>query len=154
MTTSILKEWRLPNTTIERISKLVKHHMRLASAHVFSLPAARRLLRDLGEDWSLLLRLIDADSRGLKANIQPINLESIVQQINTALTDQAAPTFEPPLNGEEIMLCLGVPPGPQIKKYKDLLSEKVLDGELLSNDQEKARQIILAEFNKHSETTN
>jgi poly(A) polymerase len=154
ITTSILKEWRLPSTTIERISKLVKHHMRLASAHVFSLPAARRLLRDLGEDWSLLLRLIDADSRGLKANIQSINLETIVQQINTALTDQAAPTFEPPLNGEEIMQCLGIPPGPQIKKYKDLLSEKVLDGELLSNDQEKARQIILAEFNKHSRATN
>jgi hypothetical protein len=52
------------------------------------------------------------------------------------------------------MQCLGIPPGPQIKKYKDLLSEKVLDGELLSNDQETARLIILAEFNKHSETTN
>lgn len=139
----VMRRLKCSNEEIDRVSLLVKHHMRLGNADSFSSPAARRFLRDLGADWRLMMRLIDADRRGMKQGILKADLEEIVQKLERVNSEQAAPTFEPPLSGLEIMEILGIEPGPEVKRWKTWLTGKVLDGELGGSDKELARTMLI-----------
>ncbi len=144
MTREFMRRLKFSEKDVETVSRLVKNHMRLGSAPVFTPTAARRLIRDMDDDLERLLKLVEADASALKAGVRVFDLKAIRAQIEQVGTLTPRQTLESPLTGEEIMEIVGSPPGPEIGRLKHLLTEKVLDGELAPGDREEASRIIKA----------
>ena len=138
MTREILSRWKLPSDSIERVSTLVKNHMRLGSAPVFTDSAARRLIKDLGPDIEALLSLVDADANALKKGVRVFDLNQIRETI--LKVQQATPVekLASPLSGAEIMAMTGLPSGKRVGELKRMLDEMVLEGELAPDDKVRA----------------
>ncbi len=139
---AILVRLRYSNDVVDRVVRLVRGHMRLGSSPTFTDAAARRLLRDFGEDLELLLRLIEADAASLRPGLKTIDLDSI----RAALTRVAAHTpverLTSPLSGEAIMALLGVEGGPIVGRVKRWLQEEVLEGRLEPGDTARAASLV------------
>lgn len=142
MTRDILRRWKLSERDIEPVARLVRNHMRLGSAPTFTKPAARRLVRDLGDELDDLLTLVEADVSSLKPGVRQMDLEPIREQIAAVSRETPRETLESPLTGEEIMTVLGIEAGPEVGKWKQLLTEKVLEGELKPGDKEGAEALL------------
>lgn len=143
MTREILHRWKLPSDDIERVCTLVKNHMRLGSAPVFTDSAARRLIKDLADDLERLLTLVDADANALKKGVRVFDIEGIRTTIAKVQAATPIEKLASPLSGVEIMELTGLPPGKKIGQIKGMLDELVLDGELAPDDKEKAIEIVL-----------
>jgi poly(A) polymerase len=144
MARTILARWKLSSDEIARTANLVKNHMRLGSAPVFTDSAARRLIKDLGPDLESLLTLVNADANALKTGVRVFDLGEIRQTISRVQSATPAHKLTSPLTGEEIMKLTGLPPGKKVGELKKMLDEQVLDGVLTSDDKAKATEIILA----------
>jgi len=144
MTREILRRWKFSEREIEPVVKLVRHHMRLGSSPVFTKPAARRLIRDLGDQVEPLLTLVEADASSLRPGVRALDLAPIRAQIAAVSQETPRETLESPLSGEEIMAVLGIGPGREVGKWKQFLTEKVLEGELQPGDKEAARALLPA----------
>jgi poly(A) polymerase len=142
MTSRILFRLKFPKETIDSVALLVKNHMRLGTAHRFSAPAARRLVRDLGSDLDRLLDLVEADANGLKAGVRVMDVDLIRERIQGVLHVTPVEKLVSPLTGAEIMEIAGLEPGPEVGRLKKILEEKVLDGELGADDKESARSAL------------
>lgn len=143
MSLAILKKWKLPNEEAERVSRLVKNHMRLGSSQRFSTVAARRVLRDLDEDVELLLRLVDADQRGLKQGLKVFDLPAIRTKLEQTRYEQPIRGWVSPLDGDELMSLLGLEPGRELGRIKTALQEAVIEGTLNAEDKTAARELAL-----------
>jgi poly(A) polymerase len=139
----MLRRLRFSQRDIDRVAALVKNHMRLGSAPVFTASAARRVIRDLGDQTDRLLRLVEADTLALRPGVKVMELAVIRAQL--AKVEQVTPraTLESPLNGSEIIALTGLEPGAEIGRLKAALTERVLDGEMLPDDKAKAAELIL-----------
>lgn len=146
LTRRVMTRLHYPNRTIDSVTRLVKNHMRLGSSKTFSRAAARRVLRDLGEDTERLLSLVEADTKGLKAGVLAMDLQTIREKIAAVRVESPSAKFDSPLSGEEIMATLGMPPGPEVGKAKQWLCEKVLDGVLGVDDHATARRLLTTEY--------
>ncbi|MBX3110897.1 MAG: HDIG domain-containing protein [Fimbriimonadaceae bacterium] len=139
----MLQRLRFPGETVTRVCRLVKNHMRLGSAAVFTPSAARRVVRDLGEDVGRLLDLVDADVRSLRPGVDVhLNLGKVRQTV--AMVQQATPAdrLVSPLDGREIMAVAGVGPGPEVAHLKRRLTEEVLEGRIQTGDKAAARAFL------------
>lgn len=143
MTREILHRWKLPSDDITRVSNLVKNHMRLGSAPVFTDSAARRLIKDLGPDLEGLLSLVDADANALKKGVRVFDLAEIRSTIERIRTHTPIETLNSPLTGEEIMRLTGLSPGKRVGTIKKHLDEMVIEGQLQPEEKEKAKDIVL-----------
>lgn len=139
----ILRRLRFPQRDVDVVVLLVKNHMRLGSAPQFTLSAARRLLRDLGDEVERLLRLVEADSMALKAGVRRFDLAPIRARIEQVQKQTPRSSLTSPLSGEEIMETLNLASGPEVGRWKAFLTEKVLDGELLPGDRDHARRLLV-----------
>ncbi|MEI8281022.1 MAG: HD domain-containing protein [Armatimonadota bacterium] len=146
MSRTILARWKLSSDDITRTTNLVKNHMRLGSAPVFTDSAARRLIKDLGPDLESLLALVNADANALKTGVRVFDLDHIRQTITRVQSATPAHKLISPFTGEEIMKLTGLEPGKKVGELKKMLDEQVLDGVLTSDDKAKATEIILATF--------
>lgn len=150
MAHEILTRVRFPKRTIGAVAKLVANHMRLGSAPKITKSAARRLLRDMGELTEPLLKLCEADAAAIGRTPKPIPF----QQIRQALGDvgqearRTASHLDSPLNGNEIILELGIEPGPEVAHWKNLLTEAVLEGEVPPGDKEAAKRFLHSNFER------
>jgi poly(A) polymerase len=142
MAEKLLKRLRLAQTDIEPVALLVRNHMRLGSFDTFTPSAARRLLRDLGDNTERLLTLVEADANALKAGVRVMDLAKIRQRLEEVQAQTPRETLESPLSGEEIMEVLSLTPGPQVGKFKGILTEKVLEGELAPGDKDAAKDLL------------
>ncbi|MBC8066147.1 MAG: HD domain-containing protein [Chlorobia bacterium] len=142
MTRKILRRWKLAERDIEPVRLLVRNHMRLGSATQFTKPAARRLLRDLGEYADDLLWLVEADSRSLRPGVRKLDLNPIREQLANVQAETPPEVLQSPLGGEEIMDFLHLEPGREVGKWKHFLTEKVLEGELQPGDKETAKTFL------------
>lgn len=138
----ILRRWKLAERDIDPVALLVKNHMRLGSSPTFSKPAARRLLRDMGDQMENLLWLVEADADALRPGVRKIDLAPIRKQIEEVQRETPRSVLESPLSGMEIMAILGMQPGPEVGKLKSFLTEKVLDGELAPGDKAAAERLL------------
>jgi poly(A) polymerase len=143
MTREILHRWKVPGDDIARVSNLVKNHMRLGSAPVFTDSAARRLIKDLGPDLEGLLSLVDADANALKKGVRVFDLAEIRSTIERIQTHTPIETLNSPLTGEEIMGLTGLSPGKKVGAIKKYLDEMVIEGQLQPDEKEKAKDIVL-----------
>jgi poly(A) polymerase len=144
----ILQRLRFSNETAEKVALLVRHHMRLATVTWFSLPAARRLVRDLKGETDRYFALIESDLAALKPGVKPIDLAGIHETVDQVQREDQTGKWESPLNGEEIGGLLGWEPGPKIGEAKRWLRELVLDGRLAPDDRERAAQLLRERFTR------
>jgi len=142
LTDEVLRRWKLPQREIDPVVRLVKNHMRLGHAPIFTESAARRILRDLGEDLDRLLELVDADCRALKPGVRIMDLSEIRVRLQEVQTATPHHVLESPLSGIEIMSLTGLPAGREIGRLKQLLTEKVLEGILRPDDKSTATNLI------------
>jgi poly(A) polymerase len=104
--------------------------------------AVRRLARDAGAQIDRLMALARADV-GASAYPEPQKLDDLAARLARVLSER--PTrLTPPIDGEDIMRALGIPPGPAVGQIKGRLSELIMDGEI-----EPSREAVLAYLKSH-----
>ncbi|GBC93835.1 CCA-adding enzyme [bacterium HR15] len=137
-----LREMKYPNTTIERVCKLVELHMRPGEyTPRWSDAAIRRLIRDAGELLEALLQLAEADMKAQRADMPHTDLNALRERIARIRASEDTRRWQSPLTGEELMHHFGLKPGPLIGKLKAALTEQVLEGRLTPDDKARALQI-------------
>jgi poly(A) polymerase len=146
ITARVLRRWKLPEREIAPAVELVKSHMRLGSAPVFTKAAARRLIRDLGDHVENLLQLVEADTKALKPGLKTLDLKPIRDQLKIVETETPRESLKSPLSGEEIITILDLEPGPEIGKLKDMLLESIIQGEMAPGDRAQAIEILKSRF--------
>jgi poly(A) polymerase len=145
MTNRILRRLKFPQRDVDAVARLVKSHMRLGSSPEFTAAAARRLLRDLGPDTGRLLDLVEADANGLKTGVRVMDLTAIRARLAEVLRAAPVEKLTSPISGERIMELTGLPAGPRVGEIKQMLTEKVLEGELSPDDVLEAEKLTIAQ---------
>jgi poly(A) polymerase len=146
MARQMMNHLKFANDEIRDVTALVGLHMRLGEYKPsWSDATVKRLIRDCGpylDDLFVLVRcdvaasaIPEADAAdlgGLRARIDALNAISNVVQIDS------------PLDGNEIMVTLGVGQGPHLREAKEFLVNEVIEGRLAEGDKEHARTQLRA----------
>lgn len=140
ITREVMTRLKFSNEMIDSVCLLVRNHMRLGTASTFSAAAARRFIRDLKGYDKELFQLVEADKSSLRAGVYTIDLEPIRVKIDQARLATPRETLISPLSGEEIMSLLNLQPGPEIGKWKTLLTDQVIERAIQPGDKEHATQ--------------
>ncbi|HWP30785.1 MAG TPA: CCA tRNA nucleotidyltransferase [Fimbriimonadales bacterium] len=148
MTYEIMKRLKFPKADCDSVAKLVRNHMRLGSAPTFTASAARKLIRDMGELTEPLLLLCEADARAVGKIPKGIDFDAIRKKIAEVQTEIKEAGLTSPLNGEEIMQELGITEGPEVGKWKRVLEQAVLEGEIPPGDKAAARSFLHEAYKK------
>lgn len=131
---TVLQRLKFSNTDIETVALLVKNHMRLNSMNSMSLSAARRIVRDLGDDVGRWLELIEADAGALKPGVKVLNLTDVRAKLTVVQAETPKEVLVSPLSGREIIEMTGLEPGEVVGRLKNALSEDVVEGRLAPGD--------------------
>ncbi len=152
MTRDILRRLRFGNDVVERVSKIVKLHMRVnAYVEGWSNVSVRRLFVAAGDVLDDLLDLAVAD--GISDRSEPIkSVVARIDHLRKRIKDvQAEVTKHPlvsPLNGDELMEAFGLGPGPWLKAMKQHLTTLVVEGTLQPDDKEDAIEAARDFYNR------
>lgn len=134
MVPRIFREMKLPlNEKMKYVAKLVGLHMRPQSVgeEGVSDSGVRRLITDAGKDVEDLMILAESDITSKQPDKVKRQLEGFsklrerMQHIQDA---DAFRTWKNPVDGNEIMEKLGIPPGPEISRLKELVKEAIMEG--------------------------
>lgn len=147
----ILGRLKYSNDEAATVAKLVRNHMRLGGPGPFTASAARRLIRDLGDDLENLFELVEADAGALKPGVRVLALEPIRAQVEAVAQQTPKEALNSPLDGADIATVLGIEPGPEVGKAKSYLIERVLEGDLDPNDKEQAKKLLQEFIRKPNE---
>jgi poly(A) polymerase len=137
----LLNRLKFSHRQVDAVCKLVRGHMRLGSAPVFTETAARRLIRDMGDDLKDLFDLVEADTKALKPGVKPMELQPIRELVERVRSDLGDQKIESPLDGTEIQNIFNLT-GKQIGEAKRYLEEQLIRGTLAAGDKEKAKQLL------------
>jgi putative nucleotidyltransferase with HDIG domain len=135
MSASILHRLKYSNETINYVCKIVRLHLRpmaLVSEEVTD-SAIRRLLFLSGDEFDDLMLLCRADitSKNPKKVKRYLNNYAIVLEKAKEVEEKdKLRAFKSPVNGNEIMTIFNISPGPQVGKYKMIIEEAILSGEI------------------------
>lgn len=149
MVPKIFKDMKLPlNEKMKYVQKLVGLHMRpqQVGEEGVSDSGVRRLLTDAGEDVDDLMILAESDltSRNplkVKSALDGFAaLRARMKEINDADDYR---NWKNPINGNEIMERLGIPPSQEISRLKQLVKDAILDGKC-PNGHDAAWEYMLA----------
>lgn len=138
MAEEILRRLKFANHDIEPVVLLVRNHVRLGSFTTFTDAAARRLIRDLGDQLGNLLDLVEADAAALKRGVRVLDLQPIRRKVEAIANETPAHRLESPLDGEAIMRITGLGPGREVGALKRRLTDEVVEGRLAPGDVEAA----------------
>jgi hypothetical protein len=104
--------------------------------------AVRRLARDAGPQLEGLMALARADIAA-SAYPHPEKLDELQARLERVLTEQPS-RLAAPVDGEDIMRIRQIPPGPEVGRIKQRLSELVMDGVI-----DPSRDAVLAYLQSH-----
>lgn len=138
MAEEMLRRLKFANHDIEPVVLLVRNHMRLGSFTNFTDAAARRLIRDLGDQLGNLLDLVEADAAALRPGVRVLDLQPVRRRIEAIAVETPAHRLESPLDGEAIMRITGLGPGREVGALKRRLTDEVVEGRLAPGDVEAA----------------
>ena len=143
MARAALERLRFPQREIDAVVTLVRLHLRpVYYRSEWSDGAVRRMARDAGAQIERLMALARADI-GASAYPEPEKLDELAARLATVLSEK--PTrLAAPIDGEDIMRALGIPPGPAVGRIKERLGELIMDGEI-----EPSREAALAYLQSH-----
>lgn len=142
MARAMLRRLKFSNEVVDAVSLLVRHHMRLAPGRTLSQPAARRLIRDIGDELERLLDLIEADRKGHKPGVAGVDVEEVRAAVERVARETPREKIVSPLDGEKIMQLTGLTEGPSVGRIKLYLEEAVIEGRLAPGDESAAEQMI------------
>lgn len=129
------REWKLANSTVDRVSKLVRLHMRpinLTDEGVTD-SAVRRLGVQADGDIDELLKLCRADvtsSDPKRVRRYLENFERVVAHLRSVEEKDQLRRFQSPVRGEVIMAETGLEPCPLVGKLKKMIEEAILNGKI------------------------
>jgi len=133
-----LRRLRFSNAEAERVSRLVRLHLRpVFYDSSWSDAGVRRLARDAGDLLWPLLALARADIAASDYP-HPEKLDELEARLHAVLEEKPS-RIRVPVSGEDVMRELELPPGPEVGRIKEKIEELVLEGEL-----EPERRAILA----------
>jgi len=126
-----LRELRYPKHIIADVSQLVFLHLR---PHTFKMgwtdSAVRRYVRDAGHLLGDLNQLVRCDvttrNRERAQEIQD-HIDDLEERITSLREKEHLESLRPPIDGNEVMAYLGIPPGPRIGEVLDLLTEQRIE---------------------------
>lgn len=145
MSRDILKRLHFDREFIQKISQIVKLHMR-ANAYTsdWTDGAVRRLMLDSGDTLADLLDLSRADITSYrvdKVNRAAARVLELAERCQHLKEEAERVPLKSPLDGNELMALFDRGPGPWLRPIKDHLLGLVIDGLLLPDDKEQATSI-------------
>lgn len=148
MVPKVFDQLKLPqHEPMRYVKKLVELHHRPISVTNENITdsAIRRLLFDAGNDFEDLMTLCSADITSKnKQKVQRYlqNFETVKQQCKELEEKDHLRTWQPPIDGQQIMDIFGIGPSKPIGILKADLKDAILDGEI-SNNYEAAYNYII-----------
>ena len=143
MAKAALERLRFPQRDIDAVVSLARLHLRpVYYRSEWSDGAVRRLAREAGAQIERLMALARADIAA-SAYPEPEKLDELAARLVSVLSEQ--PTrLAAPIDGEDIMRALGLPPGREVGRVKERLGELIMDGEI-----EPTREAVLEYLRTH-----
>jgi poly(A) polymerase len=122
---------RYPNDIVDDVTKLVELHLRFHTYRMgWTDSAVRRYVRDAGpllDDLNELTRSDCTTRNAKKAAELARRMDELQSRIAALAEQEELERIKPPLNGDQIMAFLGVPPGPVVGEARNFLLELRLD---------------------------
>jgi poly(A) polymerase len=145
MTGVAMTRLRFSNAEIERVTRLVRLHLRpVFYASEWGDGAIRRLARDAGELLWTLMALARADIAGSRYPF-PEKMDELEARLRAVLAETPS-RLRIPVSGRDIMRVRGLPQGPEVGRIKARLEELVLEGALPPD-----REAVLDYLRAHSD---
>ena len=143
MARALMQRLKFSNDEISGVTQLVAQHMRIGEYHSeWTDAAVRRLIRDLGPHLDDLFALHRADVSALSPEHQDISRAfELRARVEAIQEHQDIAALTSPLDGLEIMQLLNLPPGKQVGRIKDHLTNEVVEGRLAPDDQQTAARL-------------
>lgn len=156
MVPRIFKSMRMPlNDKMKYVQKIVGLHMRpqQVGEEGVSDSGVRRLLTDAGDDVDDLMILAESDL----TSGNPVKVRSALEgfaalrkrmdEINAADNYRK---WKNPVDGNEIMERLGIPPSHEISRLKQIVKDAILDG-VIPNDHDAAWEYMVAHMRDNAD---
>ena len=141
MAEKIMKRLRYPNEVVQKVSMLIKHHMKLKSSGPegtkMTDKALRKFKRTLGDHLEDVLDLMDADN---KSHSGHSDIQNQIKGVRSRLKNlKDAPKtggsqYNIPIDGNDLKK-LGVKPGPVFKKILSAVQDAADDNPTLTKQQ-------------------
>lgn len=148
MVPKIFQSMKMPlNEKMKYVQKLVGLHMRpqQVGEEGVSDSGVRRLLTDAGDDVEELMILAESDL----TSRNPIKIKSALdgflalrERMKEIIAADDYRKWKNPINGNEIMERLGIPPSQEISRLKQMVKDAILDG-IIPNDHDAAWDYIV-----------
>ena len=126
-----LRELRFPKETVDTVTQLVEMHLRFHTFRMgWSDSAVRRYVRDAGPLLDKLNRLVRADCttrNRFKARQLAAAIDELEERIAHLAAEEDLKRIRPPLDGNDVMQHLGIPPGKLVGEALAYLLEIRLD---------------------------
>lgn len=152
MVPRIFQAMKMPlNEKMKYVQKLVGLHMRpqQVGEEGVSDSGVRRLLTEAGEDVDDLMILAESDltSRNpVKVKSALDGFHALRERMKEILAADDYRKWKNPINGNEIMERLGIPPSQEISRLKQMVKDAILDG-LIPNDHDAAWEYLMKHRN-------
>ena len=143
MTEERMRALKFPNEVVDDVTKLVYLHLRI---HTYAMGwtdrAVRRYVRDAGHLLTELNELQRADCttrNQRKSATLARRMDDLEARIDQLRAEEEIDAIKPPLDGRQVMVFLGVEPGPVVGEALEFLLEARLDDGPIAEDAAYAR---------------